>query len=319
MATSRREFMFRICRASLLAGCSGALAAVFHDRNPQSRRGKANVVKSFSVAGTESEMAVARGSDGAIAAKTAVAQLGGIGRFVVPGDHVLIKPNCAFDRPPHLGATSSPEVVGAVVAMCKSVGAEVRVIDNPINDAEGCFMKSGLMDAVQRAGGDVWLPTHGMFRPTKIGRLRILEWDALYTPLSWATKIIGVPTVKTHNLCSASLSMKNWYGLIGTGRNRFHQAIHDVVADLGLFISPTLVVLDGTRLLVRNGPTGGSPNDVVPGNVVAVGTDQVALDAFGADLLGIPPADVAYIQKAADLNVGSPDWRNLKVFKETIT
>jgi len=313
---SRRELLGRLAGSVGLAACSGTLGWMFHNRRLVPAATGVRSVGSYAVPGMDGRMVVARGLNGGKAVAAALAELGGIERFVKRGDRVLVKPNCAFDRPPHLGATSSPEVVAEVVRQCIGAGAEVRVTDNPINNAEGCFVKSGLRDAVEKSGGKVWLPTADLFAPMKIGKLVITEWEALYAPLAWATRVIGVPTVKTHNLCGATLAMKNWYGLIGGGRNRFHQAIHEVVVDLAAFITPTLVVLDGTRFLVRNGPTGGSAADVTPGNVVAVGTDQVALDAFGAGLLGLKVADIEYIGKAESQGLGVSDWTRLKAFKE---
>ena len=109
------------------------------------------------------------------------------------------------------------------------------MIDNPINNPEGCFVKSGLMDAVGAAGGEVWLPSASLFGQVKVGSLRIPDWEALYRPLEWADKLIGIPTVKSHNLSGATLTMKNWYGLLGGPRNRLHQAINEVITDLGQF------------------------------------------------------------------------------------
>ena len=47
----------------------------------------------------------------------------GIRRFVSNGDVVLLKPNVGFDRPPHLGATTHPEVVRGVIRLCREAGA----------------------------------------------------------------------------------------------------------------------------------------------------------------------------------------------------
>ncbi len=314
--SSRRAFLTRMGAAVGVAAGAGVIGTLFHNRHLLPAGEAAKVVPSFAVPGTEGMLAIAEGTDHALAVQAALQELGGLQRFVKPGDRVLIKPNCAFDRPPHLGATSSPAVTGEVVRQCVALGAQVRVIDNPINDPEGCFRKSGLLDAVQSANGELWLPAPALFERVTVGTLRIPEWEALYRPLTWADKLIGIPTVKTHNLCGASLTMKNWYGLLGGGRNRLHQAIHDVIADLAQFIRPTLVVLDGSRLLVANGPTGGSPADVRPGNVIAAGTDTVALDSFGAELLGLNPMEIGYIGKAAQLGLGTTDRSNLRLFKK---
>ncbi len=315
-SAERRQFMKRIGTAAGFAAGTAAVGTFFHNRNLVPSGEVAKAIPSFAVPGTESMMAVAEGTDHALAVRAALQELGGIQKFVKAGDRVLIKPNCAFDRPAHLGATTSPAVTAEVVRQCIGAGAEVRVIDNPINNPEGCFVKSGLMDAVGQAGGEVWLPSAALFGQVKVGTLRIPDWEALYRPLDWADKLIGIPTVKTHNLSKATMTMKNWYGLLGGPRNRLHQAINEVIADLAQFITPTLVVLDGSRLMVSNGPTGGSPSDVRPGNVIVAGTDQVAIDSFGARLLGIDPQEIAYLGMASKLGLGTMSEENLKLFKK---
>ena len=81
------------------------------------------------------------------------------------------------------------------------------------------------------------------------------------------------------------MTTKNWYGLLGGRRNQFHQDIHGIIADLALMLRPTFVVLDGTRVLFRSGPTGGSLADVRPGRTIVASTDSLAADAFGWDEL----------------------------------
>jgi len=76
-------------------------------------------------------------------------------------------------------------------------------------------------------------------------------------------------------------------------------------------MKPTLVVLDATRLLMRNGPTGGSPADVKRGDTIAVATDQVAIDAFGLELLGKDPNQADWLRMAEERGLGTRNWRQL--------
>jgi uncharacterized protein (DUF362 family) len=76
-------------------------------------------------------------------------------------------------------------------------------------------------------------------------------------------------------------------------------------------IQPTLVVLDATRMLMRNGPTGGSLGDVATGDTVVAGTDMVAVDTVGYGLLGRDPAKLEYLQKAESRGLGTTRWREL--------
>ena len=71
-----------------------------------------------------------------------------------------------------------------------------------------------------------------------------------YRPFREATKVIGISPVKDHNLCKATVTMKNWYGLLGNPRNQFHQNIHGIISDFALMMKPTLVIADGRKLLM---------------------------------------------------------------------
>ena len=77
-------------------------------------------------------------------------------------------------------------------------------------------------------------------------------------------------------------------------------------------VKPTLVVLDGTRTMMTNGPTGGALSDLKSTDTMIVGTDQVAVDAFGATLLERPASELTFIGKAEAEGVGTSDWRSLK-------
>jgi len=316
----RRDFLRRLAGAGAIVAGSGVAAVLLRDRETGSdggRAGEADAAPRLARYAVElppgaPRMSIARGSDAPAMVRAAMEGMGGVGRFIQKGDVVVVKPNVGFDRSPRLGATTSPEVVGAVVALCREAGAaRVIVVDNPINNPEGSFLRSGVGPSVEENGGEVLLPAARHFREIEIGGEALERWEFFYEPFRRATKVIGLPTAKSHNLSVASLAMKNWYGLLGRGRNRFHQAIDTAIADLGSLVTPTLVVLDATRLLVRNGPTGGSPADVKPGHTIAVSADQVALDAFGLELLGKAPADAPWLRQAEERGLGTGDWRSL--------
>ncbi len=238
----------------------------------------------------------------------------GVRRFVRPGDVVLIKPNIGFDRPPALGATTHPEVVRTVVRLAREAGARrVLVTDSPIEAPSVCFARSGIAAVVAAESATLVEPRASDFEPVAF-RSRAPElaqdealghWPVLWRPLAEATKLIGIAPVKDHNLCSASMNLKNWYGLLGGRRNQFHQRIHEIISDLALTFSPTLVVADATRVMLRSGPTGGRLSDVRPGGelgrpAVVAAVDPVACDAWCYQhCLGRDPAQLPYLELAA--------------------
>jgi uncharacterized protein (DUF362 family) len=258
------------------------------------------------------ELAIAHGSDAAANVRAAVAALGGMAAFVRPGDRVAIKPNVGWNRLPEQAADTSPEVVTELVRLVRSAGAaKVWVTDSPVNDAERCFTRSGIRRAVLDAGATLVLPDAGAFRDAAVGGLVVRVAEVLW-PLLEADKVLNVPIAKQHGLTGATLSMKNWYGIVGGQRARLHQDIHRAIVDLAAFARPTLTVLDATRVLLRNGPSGGSPDDVAQRNTVAASTDQVALDAFGAGLLGLSPGDLGCVVLGERAGLGRADWKSLR-------
>jgi len=243
--------------------------------------------------------------------KAALETMGGVDHFITRGDVVVIKPNVAFDKNPDLAATTQPDTVAAVTKLCLGAGArKVIVADNPINNPESCFYKTKVGEAAVRAGAELMLPKDSYFEPLYIGGEIITNtWRMFYRPFREATKVIGISPVKDHNLCKATVTMKNWYGLLGNPRNQFHQNIHGIISDFALMMKPTLVIADGRKLLMRNGPTGGSLNDVKRGDTMVVGVDHTAVDSWCVTkLLERPRSDILYLDKVIQRGLGQ-DWR----------
>lgn len=316
---NRRDFLKRIGLTGAVIAGTGTAASLLHDTRSaeqylrEARQASALRLKSFQVPREPSApgMAIIHGADPDRLVRAALDALGGVKQFIRSGDVVIIKPNVAFDRAPALGATSSPGVVAAVVRLCREAGArQVMVLDNPINQPEGCFLKSGVQRAAEEAGATVILPQASAFAPVEIGGEVLKTWPMFYRPFRDADKVIGIAPCKDHNLCGASLTMKNWYGLLGGMRNQFHQNIHGVIADFPLLMKPTLVILDGTHVLLSNGPTGGSLSDVAKRDTLVAGVDMVAVDAYGYTLLGRDPEKLEYLKKAHARGLGNMHWKS---------
>jgi uncharacterized protein (DUF362 family) len=131
-------------------------------------------------------------------------------------------------------------------------------------------------------------------------------------PFHGVTKLIGIAPVKHHNRAGASMTMKNWYGLLGGRRNQFHQDINGIIVELAMMVRPTFVVLDGTTSMMTNGPTGGSLADLKATNTLVVSTDPVAADALGATLLDRTWRDLPYLGRAAECALGTADFESLR-------
>lgn len=316
--TNRRDFLRRLLCATLSAVGAGALGGAFWDRTgprPAPSGNTAAPIPDFSIAGQTGKLSIARDADRGRSLKEALGALGGIHQFVKPGERVLLKVNAAFASPPMLGATTHPEMVGHIGRLCYEAGAaQVLITDNPINDPAGCFALTGIDDAARSVGAQVILPMQDRFESyTLAGGRLIRHWPVLCAPLRRVDKVIGIAPVKDHHRSGASMTLKNWYGLLGGRRNIFHQQIHSIIAELALLIKPTLVILDGTQSMIQNGPTGGSLDDLKATHTMIVGTDPVAVDTAGAKLLDKTVEDLPHLLMAQKAGAGTTNYRSILI------
>lgn len=311
---NRREFLKKAGVTCALALGAGAIGVAFHSNEPvRHRHDKIYTFRDFRTPDppTLPKMVVVHGHEAGKMVSAAIEKLGGIARFISPGDRVLIKPNVGWDRQPELAANTNPEVVGAVVAEClKARASSVWVTDVSINDPYRSFSRSGIEAAVSKAGGTVKFTTDNDFLYTDLKGEVLKVWP-VSKYFHQVDKVINVPVVKQHSLSKCTLAMKNLYGVLGGRRNRLHQDIHTSIADLARAIRPTLIVMDATRVLKRNGPTGGSISDVSVENTIVAGVDQVAIDSFSLAFLDLLVQDVPFINLAAARGIGTDDWKSL--------
>jgi len=163
------------------------------------------------------------------------------------------------------------------------------------------------------------LPDPERFREVNIGGVVLKTWP-VFQPFLEADKVINLPIAKHHSLLGVMLGMKNWYGILRGERNRLHQQIHQSLVDLAAFMLPTVTILDSYRVLLRNGPTGGSLEDVSIKKTVIASTDPVALDAWVAKSWWNLNADrLPYLGMASNRGLGTVEYERLKVKVETIS
>ncbi len=321
----RREFLTRAGKAGMSIAAAGGISYLLYDGDGPSGKevGELVTLADFSVPYKAGQvMSVVKGADRVKSVDAAIDLLGGIERFVKAGETVVIKPNVAFATPAMLGATARPELVAEVVRLCYSRGGakQVYVTDNPINDAASCFQLSGVGKAAEGAGAKVLLPKRHHFKPTTLaGGKLIKDWPIFFGPFEKVDKVIGISPVKDHHRSGASMSIKNWYGLLGGRRNIFHQDINGIISELAMLAKPSLVILDGVEVMMTNGPTGGSLSDLRRANTLIASCDMVAADSYGCGLLDLKVSDLPYLGKAERFGAGVTDYESLDVKFATLS
>ncbi len=239
----------------------------------------------------------------------ALAEFGGIGAFVKPGQTVLIKPNIGWDVPPERGGNTHPELVSRLVTLCLGAGAKsVSIFDNTCDQWQRTYANSGIGPAAEAAGArvvngkdeslyrEVEIPSGVKLRRTKVHSL-VLDSDVF----------LNVPVLKHHSGALMTAAMKNLMGVVWDRRFYHNNDMPQCIADFLTVVRPTLNIIDAYHPMVRNGPRGRSAEDVVLMRTLLASTDIVAVDAAAAKLLGHAPTDVRHVQLAAQLGLGTID------------
>lgn len=247
----------------------------------------------------------------------AIDALGGMKRFVKSGDAVWVKPNMAWDRTPELAANTNPDVIATLIKLCFEAGAgKVKVGDFPCHEAKLAYKSSGIADAAEKAGAQVVFLDESRFREMNVGGKILKNWP-VYPEIVEADLVINAPLVKTHSIAKMTLCMKNYMG-VANDRQKWHQNLPDCLCDITKFMKPRLCVVDAIRILTANGPTGGNLADVKRLDTIAAGTDIVALDAFGATLLGFKPEEISSVVAGQAAGLGTMDYLSLNPKELTV-
>lgn len=118
-----------------------------------------------------------------------------------------------------------------------------------------------------------------------------------------AELIVSLAKMKTHHWAGATLSMKNYFGLVpgtvyGWPKNELHQiGIPRSIFELNRIFHKNFAIVDGIVGMEGNGPIQGTPK---PAGVLVMGSDLAAVDATCCRIMGIDPAKVEYLQMASD-------------------
>jgi uncharacterized protein (DUF362 family) len=267
---SRREFLRKT------AECAGYAAAGVTLLGFQAERAWAE---------KEPNVVIANGRPGA-GTRAVVNAMGGMERFVKPGNKVVIKPNMSFPNPPEWGTTTHPEVIKELSKMCLKAGAaSVLVLDNPLRSSELCVERSGLRKACEDLPRThvQGLTDKSFYQEVKIPDGKELPSTMVMRRVLESNVLIAVPVAKSHGATGVSLALKGMMGLIYDRRD-FHLNLDldTAVVDLCTVLKPKLTVIDASRILSDGGP--GGPGKVIPTNKIIASTDIVAADAMAVEL-----------------------------------
>lgn len=235
--------------------------------------------------------------------------LGGMGRFVRPGERVVVKPNVCAAKDSASGTVTDPEVTAEVCRFAAAAGGEVTVAESPIYPFKSArvFPRAGYGDFEERYGFplvdvdtdecvEIKVPD-GVAVLREVVARRVLEAD----------RLINVPVLKTHLQTTVTCALKNLKGVVpGREKHIIHLAgLDDGIVDINTVVRTDLVVVDAIDCMEgTGGPTNGRPLRV---GLVIAGDNPVEVDATCLRVMGVDPRRVAHVRKAAERGLGVLD------------
>ncbi len=309
----RRDFM----KSSAVLG-TAALAGGLHLRGQRRPDPGAQRVAS-------PDLAVVTGTDRFLAVGKGLEALGGMKRFVKPGATVglLINAPAWWKRP---GSHTHPDLSLAVILAALEAGAkEVRYLIDPL---PGYWERSSLAArhsketaAVRKCSQD--------YVAKEIASGKALKKSSVVREYLDCDVVVNLPIIKHHVGVGMSSNLKNLMGVNTNASNQFFHSgsgakgeyddipfLAQCVADLNTLRKPDLCVADATEFLLTNGPAG--PGELRKLDKVVLGTDPVAVDAYGAPFVNLKAADVLMITKASEAGIGRMDVDKLIVEQLTV-
>ncbi|MGZ4972358.1 MAG: DUF362 domain-containing protein [Limisphaerales bacterium] len=241
--------------------------------------------------------------------EAALLEIGGIARFVKPGNTVLIKPNQTVFYSAEEGCTTDPLVVGALIRLCKKAGAK-RV---QIGESSGGFFSSiecmnvtGMAAIAKKEGaqlidlGSNKVPN----RTVPIPNGRVIKEVPLPAPLLDADVIISAPKAKNHHIEPISGALKNWVGAVNRQWRQHNHGDEEMFGrfmDIMMVCKPTVCVVDALIAGEGDGPIANLPHWC---GCILASADPVATDVSICKLLGHDWQKLEFAKQAEERGIG---------------
>ena len=253
--------------------------------------------------------------------RKAVDLIGGLKKFVQPGQRVLLKPNYTGLLVPGSGAVTSLEVQEAVVLLLQEMG----VTDITIGDGCGTahigttriFEETGVKAMADRL--NVKTIDLNLDRMVEKSDPRFREIDKVKVAQTMydVDLVINLPVIKTHAMTNATCASKNLKGAIAPNeKRRFHKILlHQAIADMLCVMPPVLTIVDGLVAQEGLGPAEGTP---VPLGIIMAGENTLAVDGVALNIMEMPLEDVKHLCCAVEMGLGSCDLKDIELLGDDI-
>jgi len=241
--------------------------------------------------------------------------LGGMDKFISPGDSVLLKPNFIAPKSRRHAAQTDPEVILQTARLLKDYRAKPFVGDSP---AWGDVFASTKLLELQEPLKKLSVPVKKLDNPKKC-KLKSLGIKIGISSLALeADKIINLPKFKTHQQLVATFAVKNMFGCVsGKAKALWHfrrggsqYDFCEMLIEIYRFLNPVITIIDAVVAMDDSGPIRGRPR---PLGFLIAGTDPIACETICAELINFAPLDMPMIKTAKQLGFGTADSEKIEV------
>ncbi|MBU4304126.1 MAG: DUF362 domain-containing protein [Candidatus Omnitrophica bacterium] len=246
--------------------------------------------------------------------KKSVDLIGGIKRFVKPGQKVLLKPNLLKIAAAPEAVTTHPEFIRAVVRLCKEGGARVLIGDSPGGMVKigQLYEQNGIAEIAQQENAEL----------VKFDAIVHKEGIPFAKIMDEVDVVISLPKFKTHSLTKITAAVKNVFGLV-PGLYKVechrqapnHKVFAKMLAKIYGIVRPHLTIVDAVSAMDGEGPSAGNP---YPLGLVVASADAVAVDAVLAKIIGIDPLSVATTYETHSLGLGTAQLTDIDICGEPL-
>jgi uncharacterized protein (DUF362 family)/NAD-dependent dihydropyrimidine dehydrogenase PreA subunit len=256
-----------------------------------------------------------------LAIKKGIDLLGGLARFVQPGEKIVMKPNVLIGFDPARNITTHPAVFKAVGKLLQESGAKVYYGDSSaIGSCEFNMRRARLKQAGDESGFTLADFDHGRLVSHKTALL--VKQFVIAEGVLAADGLVSLPKLKTHGLTRFTGAIKNQFGCIpGQHKREFHIKMPDpgrfatLLVDINTFIRPRLYVMDGISAMEGNGPHNGQARQM---DVLIISGDPVALDAVACKLINLNPEFVPTSIPGENSGLGTYHYDQIELVGEDI-
>lgn len=244
--------------------------------------------------------------------RSGIDELGGMAKFVRPGQRVLLKVNLLMKKRPEEAVTTHPSVVEAAVRLVQEAGGIPVIGDSPggpytLGALNAIYARSGLKDVAERTGA---------LLNEELGQTVVAHPEGKISKNLTITKsvtdadvVITLSKLKTHGMMTFTGAVKILFGVIpGLQKAEYHFKMPDtkdfaqLLVDITTYVRPSLSIMDGIVGMEGAGPSAGKPRDI---GALLISEDPFALDVVATNLIGLKPEKVPTIMIAREQGLTS--------------